>query len=74
VVVHDRRLPALDGAYLFGDFCGGPIRGLRRSGGTVTIDDVGVEVRQPISFGQDGRGRVYVGSVTGIVWRLDPAG
>jgi glucose/arabinose dehydrogenase len=74
VVVHDRRLPTLGGAYVFGDLCGGPIRALRRSGGTVTIDGAGVEASQPISFGQDGRGRVYVGSATGTVWRLDPAG
>lgn len=74
VVVRDRRLAALDGAYLFGDFCGGPIRALRRFGDKVVIEDVGVEAPQPISFGEDGRGRVYIGSANGTVWRLDPAG
>jgi glucose/arabinose dehydrogenase len=74
IVLHDRRLPSLDGAFLFGDFCGGPIRALRRSAGKVTVDDVVAEAARPISFGEDGRGRVYIGSVNGTVWRLDPAG
>ncbi|HEV8688528.1 MAG TPA: PQQ-dependent sugar dehydrogenase [Gaiellaceae bacterium] len=74
VVVHDRRLPALAGAYLFGDFCGDWIRALRRFEAGFSVGDVGVEASQPISFGQDGRGRVYIGSATGTVWRLDPPG
>lgn len=74
VVVRDRRLPALDGAYLFGDFCGGRVRALRRDGGSVRVEDLGVDAGNPISFGQDARGRVYVGSATGTVWRLDPPG
>jgi glucose/arabinose dehydrogenase len=74
VVVRDRRLPGLEGAYLFGDFCGGPLRALRRFGAGFSVEDVGLETSQPISFGQDGRGRVYIGSATGTVWRLDPPG
>jgi glucose/arabinose dehydrogenase len=72
VVVRDRRLPSLEGAYLFSDFCNGSLRALRNAGGSVSVEDVGLETGQPISFGQDNLGRVYVGSATGSVWRLDP--
>jgi glucose/arabinose dehydrogenase len=72
VVVRDSRLPALDGAYLFGDFCGSSIRALRGEQGTVSVEDTGLVASQPISFGEDSRRRVYVGSATGAVWRLDP--
>jgi hypothetical protein len=72
VVVRDPRLPALDGAYLFSDFCGGSLHALRATNGSITVEKLGLEAGQPISFGQDGRGHVYVGSATGSVWRLDP--
>jgi glucose/arabinose dehydrogenase len=72
VVVRDRRLPALAGAYLFSDFCGGSLRALRAANGNVAVEDLGLETGQPISFGEDSRERVYVGSATGSVWRLDP--
>jgi glucose/arabinose dehydrogenase len=73
VVVRNRRLPvALQGTYLFGDFCGNWIRALRTEGG-VAVSDVGVEAERPVSFGEDGLGRVYIGSATGAVYRLDPA-
>jgi hypothetical protein len=35
--------------------------------------DLGVVVPQVTSFGMDGVGRVYVMSLTGAVYRLDPA-
>lgn len=74
VVVRNRRLPvALQGAFLFGDFCGNWIRALRTEGGA-SVSDVGVEAARPISFGEDGGGQIYIGSATGAVWRLDPSG
>jgi glucose/arabinose dehydrogenase len=72
VVVRDQRLPSLEGAYLFSDFCRGSIRALRGANGTYAVEDLGLETNQPISFGEDTRGRVYVGSAGGSVWRLDP--
>jgi glucose/arabinose dehydrogenase len=74
VVVHDPRLPALDGRYLYGDFCGGRVQALRLDGGAVAhADDLGVSVPQLESFGMDGLGRAYVVSLGGDVLRLDPA-
>jgi glucose/sorbosone dehydrogenase len=72
IPVDPQRLPvALQGTHLFGDFCGNWIRALRTEGG-VSVSDVGVVAERPVSFGEDGRGQIYIGSATGAVWRLDP--
>lgn len=75
VVARDPRLPALDGRYLFSDLCGGRIDSLRVEGGrAVEEKELGVRVSQPTSFGVDAAGRIYVTSLEGPVYRLDPAG
>ena len=73
VVVHDPRLPALAGRYLFGDYCTGAIESVRLEGGTL-VDRVPLRLVVPelSSFGVDGAGRVYVTSTGGAVYRLDP--
>jgi glucose/arabinose dehydrogenase len=72
-VVRDRRLPSLYGRYVFTDLCDGRIRSfvprLRRVRGARFS---GLRVGTPVSFGEDSRGRVYVVSGTGPVYRLDP--
>jgi glucose/arabinose dehydrogenase len=73
VVVRDKRLPALAGAFVFGDLCSTTLRSLRIEGGSVTAAMLGVEVAAPTTFGVDGLERVYVGSGNGAVYRLDPA-
>jgi glucose/arabinose dehydrogenase len=72
-VIRDGRLPALNGRYIYGDFCAGDLftaklgqdgaRGNRR---------LGLHVDALSSFGEDQRGRVYVTSLSGPVYRLDP--
>jgi glucose/arabinose dehydrogenase len=63
--------PALRGRYLYADFCSGVLRSLvphlRRAS-----DDrkTGLSVDFPTSFGEDGRGRIYVSSQQGPVFRL----
>lgn len=63
----------LRGRYVYADYCSGVIRSLvphlRRAG-----DDrrTGLEVTSPTSFGEDGRGRIYVTSQEGPVYRLVP--
>jgi glucose/arabinose dehydrogenase len=70
-VVRDPRLPSLRGRYVYTDFCSGVLRSLvprlRRAG-----DDrrLGLEVPSPTSFGEDARGRIYVCSQEGPVYRL----
>jgi glucose/arabinose dehydrogenase len=71
VVVRDPRLPALAGRYVYGDFCTGKLRSLRIRRGRATGDrTVGPKVSQLSSFGEDARGRVYVTSLDGPVYRL----
>jgi glucose/arabinose dehydrogenase len=71
-VVRDRNLPALAGRYVYGDFCLGRIRSAQlRAGGAA--GDRALDLRQVpslSSFGEDARGRVYVTSLEGPVYRL----
>jgi glucose/arabinose dehydrogenase len=74
VVVRDPRLVDLGGRYLFGDYCDGKVRSLEVvDGKAVDVRDLGVTVPALSSFGVDGRGRVYLVSTEGGVYRLDPA-
>ena len=73
VVVRDARLPQLDGVFLFSDFCGGVLRGLRRTSTGVELVATGLSVPRPTGFGSDSLGRVYVASGGGTVVRIDPS-
>jgi hypothetical protein len=71
VVDRDRRLPALAGRYLYGDYCTGVVRSFRIVNGRATGDRrVGFTVPSLSSFGQDAGGRVYAVSLNGPVYRL----
>ncbi len=72
VVVRDPAIPALAGRYLYGDYCRGQVRSFKISGGRATGDaPLGVRrVEQLSSFGEDARGRVYITSLSGPVYRL----
>ena len=72
-VVRDPGLPALRGRYVYGDFCKGQLRSARLSAGSASGDRAVPGVRtvdQLSSFGEDARGRVYVTSLAGPVYRL----
>jgi len=66
-------MPRLSGRYLYGDLCTGVITALAAVGGRV-IDssELGIVVPELSSFGVDGLRRVYVMSLRGDVYRLDP--
>jgi glucose/arabinose dehydrogenase len=73
VVVGDKRLGSLYRHYVYADLCEGRLRSLvphlhRASGDHV----LGPTVESPSSFGEDDRGRVYVASLEGPVYRLVP--
>jgi glucose/arabinose dehydrogenase len=71
LVVRDRSLSGLHGRYLFGDYCKGQIQSARVRGRSLRgVHRVGIHVGALSSFGQDGRGRVYVTSLGGGVYRL----
>lgn len=72
-VVRDRRLPALRGRYVYADLCEGQLRSLVPQLGRASGDrKLGLAVSTPSSFGEDTRGRVYVTSLEGPVYRLVP--
>jgi glucose/arabinose dehydrogenase len=72
-VVRDRRLPGLRGRYVYADLCEGQLRSLvphlTRGTGERKL---GLAVATPSSFGEDTRGRLYVTSLEGPVYRLVP--
>jgi glucose/arabinose dehydrogenase len=74
-VVRDPRLPSLTGRYLYGDFCAGELRSFvprpgQPAGGDKPLGDLRVENLS--SFGEDEAGQIYVTSLSGPVYRLDP--
>jgi glucose/arabinose dehydrogenase len=75
-VVRDPRLESLYGRYLYGDFCGGQLRSFPARPDEPASDDreLGLEVPQLSSFGEDNAGRIYATSLDGPVYRLDPSG
>ncbi|MFN2611744.1 MAG: sorbosone dehydrogenase family protein [Solirubrobacterales bacterium] len=72
-VVRDPYLPALEGRYVYSDFCSGKIRSFKLTATNATDDKpTGLETRSPTSFGVDNAGHVYVTTLTGDVFRLAP--
>jgi glucose/arabinose dehydrogenase len=73
VVVRDARLAALAGRYLYGDLCTGAITAIAVADGRlIASGQLGLVVPELASFGVDGLDRVYVMSLRGDVYRLDP--
>ncbi len=71
-VYRGKRIPSLQGVYMFADFCAGRIEGLIRSSGSAVAVPLGVRVPFPSTFGQSHSGELYVASIKGGVYRLDP--
>jgi glucose/arabinose dehydrogenase len=70
-VVADRGLPSLFKRYVYTDYCDGSLRSLVPHLGRASGDrKLGLSVEEPGSFGTDTRGRVYVTSLAGPVYRL----
>jgi len=74
-VYRGAAVPALQGCYLFSDYCAGWLRSFRYRNGQVTertrwrVGDAG----QPSSFGTDARGEMYLVSLDGRVFRIAAA-
>jgi glucose/arabinose dehydrogenase len=70
-VYQGSRLPALAGAYVYGDYCSGSILGLRHEGSSVTehalLADSGILIT---SFGTDRAGNLYILSRDSGIYRL----
>lgn len=73
-VYRGARIPALAGAYLFGDFCSGTIWALRENGARPAImEPVIASGLSIVSFGQGHDGEVYVVDFAGTLHRLTSA-
>ncbi|WDT93423.1 PQQ-dependent sugar dehydrogenase [Thermoleophilum album] len=70
-VIRDPALGRFRGRYVYGDLCDSRIRlaALPR-GRRPSVRYTGLRVPSLVSFGEDARGRIYVVSLEGGVWRL----
>ena len=74
-VYRGSAIPALQGTYVFGDYCLGELRGLLQRNGT-PLDERSLEasVGQGLrSFGEDHHGELYVLTESGPILRIEPA-
>ena len=72
-VYRGSQIPALDGAYVFADFCTARIEAFTLVDGRATPPvELGPVVENLASFGEDASGEVYVLSLSGPVYRLVP--
>ena len=72
-LVPDRDLASLYGRYLYADYCLGQLRSFVPSDEGARDDrPLGLSVPALSSFGEDASGRLYVVSLEGPVYRLDP--
>jgi glucose/arabinose dehydrogenase len=72
-VVRDRRLRALYGRYLYADMCFSRVYAARVGPGWARgARRLRLRIELPVSFGEDGRARVYVVSQRGGLYRLRP--
>lgn len=70
-VYRGAQIPALTGAYVYGDFCDGVVRALTLDGDQVAEQRaLDLQVSQLVSFGQDADGELYVLSLDGPVTRI----
>jgi glucose/arabinose dehydrogenase len=68
-VYRGQRIPALQGVYVFADYCEGRLRGIVQRDGALRGQAVlGPVVERPSSFGQDATGELYVLSHAGPVY------
>jgi glucose/arabinose dehydrogenase len=73
-VVRDPSLPSLDGRYIYADFCAGDLRSFPADPNRPATDDrpLGLRVPDLSSFGEDLGGRIYVVSLDGPIYRIEP--
>lgn len=75
-VYRGKAIPALDGVYLYSDYCAGTLSSLRKSGDGVTdvtsYADAFGTLGNVTSFGEDGAGELYVMTQEGILLQLVP--
>ena len=71
-VYRGSRIPTLRGYYLYADFCSGRIWKLRIGATRPRLMGISGRVRQISSFGQGEAGELYVLSLSGGVYKIEP--
>jgi glucose/arabinose dehydrogenase len=78
LIVRDPALATLYGRYVYGDLCAGELRSFTPRSERPATDDVAVgpeaKIDRLASFGEGSDGTVYVVSLAGPVYRIEPAG
>lgn len=73
-VYRGSAIPALRGAYVYGDFCSGEVRALAAAGSVVVAEaPLGLTIPGLQSFGEDADGELWALSADGAVRKLVPA-
>jgi glucose/arabinose dehydrogenase len=73
-VYRGKRIPSARGRYFYGDFCSGRIWSLAlQEGRAVDVRRQAFRVGGLSSFGEDAEGELYLVSLGGAVYRLDPS-
>lgn len=67
------EVTALEGRYVYGDYCSGAVWSIAADGARETVRRESIEVDGLTSFGEDGRGELYVASSSGTVFRIAPS-
>ena len=72
-VYRGHAIPALDGAYLYTDYCKGRVVALREAeDGSITLEDLGVRLDRPVALIEDPDGEPWGLSLEGAVERIAP--
>jgi glucose/arabinose dehydrogenase len=70
-VYRGRAIPALAGAYLYGDNCRPNIEAVvQRAGRVIASRDLGITVESLTTFGEDGTGELYLAARGGTIYKL----
>ena len=81
-VYRGSAIPGLRGTYLYADACRSRFWSFVYAGGAATAGQEltaeltnggSIQVGMISSFGQDGRGELYVTDLNGVLWRIDPS-
>jgi hypothetical protein len=72
-VYRGSKIPDLQGAYVFTDYCDSALRAITQKGGKLADQrDLGAKGNQVAAFGQDQDGELYVLSQADGLQRIDP--
>jgi glucose/arabinose dehydrogenase len=73
-VYRGTAIPALVGAYIYGDFCTGKVYAAEQQGGTIVQNvELNINVPSLSTFGQDANGEIYAVTLNGTVYRITAA-